>query len=49
MDQGGVVEARMDEDLRDVDLLVTEGFGRRADVIFAQPNLQDVSDVLLKW
>ncbi len=49
MNQGGVVESGMNENLRDVDLLVTQGFGSRADVILAQPNFQDVADVLLKW
>ena len=43
--QGRVVEARMDEDLGDVDLLVPQRLGRRADVILAEPDLQDLADV----
>ena len=45
MHQGRVVEARMDEDLGDVDLLVPQRLGRRADVILAEPDLQDLADV----
>jgi hypothetical protein len=35
----------MDEDLRDVDLLVAQRLRGRAHVVLAQPDLQDLPDV----
>ena len=45
MNKGRVVESRMDQDLRDVDLLMPERFRRCADVVLAEPDLHDVADV----
>ena len=45
VNEGRVVESRMDQDLRDVDLLMPERFRRCADVVLAEPDLQDVADV----
>ena len=44
VDEGGVVEAGVDDDVGDVELLVAERLGRRAHVVLAQANLQDVAD-----
>lgn len=44
MDEGGVVEAGVDDDGADVELLVPQRLGRRAHVVLAQPHLQDLAD-----
>ena len=44
MDESGIVETWMNDDVSDVELLVPQGFGRRAHVVLAQPDLQDVPD-----
>ena len=44
VDEGGIVESGMDDDVGDVELLVTQGLGGCAHVVLAEPNLQNVAD-----
>ena len=44
MHEGGVVEPGVDDDVRDVELLVVERLGRRAHVVLTQSDLEDVAD-----
>ena len=39
MDEGGIVEAWMDHDAGNVELLVTQGLRRRAHIVLTKPNL----------
>lgn len=44
MHERGVVEAGVDDDVGDVELLVVQRLRRRRHVVLAQPDLQDVAD-----
>ena len=40
MDEGGIVEAWVDHDAGNVELLVTQGLCCRAHIVFTKPNLR---------
>ena len=44
VNQSGVVEPRVDDNIGDVELFVSKRLGGRADVILAQPDFEDVTD-----
>ena len=49
MNEGWIVESRIDHDVSDIKFLVSKGLGSSANIVLAQTNLQDVSYVVDKW